>query len=249
MFEQLRNALIEALEDEYRAEATYRLILDKFGSVRPFANIVESEGQHIRALLLLFQKYGIPIPENDWQQQVVVPDSIQAACEAGVQAEIKNAEMYQRLLTSIADYPDVKQVFLNLQRASQSNHLPAFQRCTTLSSPIKIAGNSRVVNAPPNPAHLIVENDNIPPKAGNELAAIPYQQNSGQMIFQLLGLGLVVTGVLVGLKYWGVVAANRRHRDQRQTQQAQTLRAFIAQRVSEDPISLPKPCLNHLNVH
>jgi hypothetical protein len=37
--------------------------------------------------------------------------------------------MYERLLAMTADYPDVGQVFRNLQRASQQNHLPAFQRC------------------------------------------------------------------------------------------------------------------------
>ncbi|OLP16981.1 hypothetical protein BST81_18540 [Leptolyngbya sp. 'hensonii'] len=39
MVEQLRNALLEVLEDQYRAQVTYRLILDKFGLIRLFANI------------------------------------------------------------------------------------------------------------------------------------------------------------------------------------------------------------------
>lgn len=50
-----------------------------------------------------------------------------------VEAEIENGEMYQRLLALTSDYPDVQQVFLNLQRASQENHLPAFQRCAERS--------------------------------------------------------------------------------------------------------------------
>jgi len=36
--------------------------------------------------------------------------------------------MYQRLLDLTEGYPDVQRVFLNLQSASQNNHLPAFQR-------------------------------------------------------------------------------------------------------------------------
>lgn len=39
--------------------------------------------------------------------------------------------MYNRLLVLVKDYPDVQQVFLNLQQASQQNHLPAFQRATS----------------------------------------------------------------------------------------------------------------------
>jgi len=129
MFESLKRALIEALEDEYKARATYRLILSKFGLIRPFVNIVESEERHIQALLPLFWKYGISVPDDDWEQRVTVPTSVQAACQQGVQAEIENAAMYERLLDATGDYPDVQRVFLNLQWASQSRHLPAFQRC------------------------------------------------------------------------------------------------------------------------
>ncbi len=129
MLESLKLALIEALEDEYKARATYRLILEKFGAVRPFINILESEERHIQALLPLFRKYRIPVPEDDWQHRVTVPNSLREACLAGVQGEIENAQMYQRLLALTQDYPDVQRVFLNLQRASQTRHLPAFQRC------------------------------------------------------------------------------------------------------------------------
>ncbi|MBS4051564.1 MAG: hypothetical protein KGZ69_10210, partial [Methylomonas sp.] len=52
----------------------------------------------------------------------------QAACEAGVAAEIANAEIYQRLLQS-TERPDILTVFRNLHDASQQRHLPAFQRC------------------------------------------------------------------------------------------------------------------------
>ncbi|MGG6297061.1 ferritin-like domain-containing protein [Leptolyngbya sp. AN02str] len=129
MSKQLRDALIEALEDEYKARATYRLILSKFGAIRPFVNIVESEERHIRALIPLFQRYGYALPEDTWQGRITIPASVQEACQEGVQAEIENGAMYRRLLNLTTDYPDVQTVFLNLQRASQTRHLPAFQRC------------------------------------------------------------------------------------------------------------------------
>lgn len=140
MLEKLKIALTEAIEDEYKARATYRLILNKFGAIRPFVNIVESEERHIRALMPLFSKYGIALPEDNWVQRVEVPASVQESCQAGVQAEIKNAQMYQRLLDLTQGYPDVQRVFLNLQSASQNNHLPAFQRCAErrLSSPFPV---------------------------------------------------------------------------------------------------------------
>lgn len=128
MQDSLAEALIEALQDEYKACATYRAILERFGPVRPFINILSAEERHIRALLPLFERYGIPVPDDHWPSQVVVPDTLAQACADGVQAEIENGAMYDRLLAMTVDYPDVQRVFRNLQRASQENHLAAFQR-------------------------------------------------------------------------------------------------------------------------
>lgn len=93
MLEKLKQALEEALEDEYKARATYQLVLQKFGKIRPFVNILQSEERHIQALFSLFQNYQIPIPVDTWKDRVETPDSVWSACEAGVQAEIENGEM------------------------------------------------------------------------------------------------------------------------------------------------------------
>ena len=49
MSETLESVLIEAINDEYKARATYRLVISTFGEIRPFINIVEAEGRHIEA--------------------------------------------------------------------------------------------------------------------------------------------------------------------------------------------------------
>ena len=49
------NALLEALDDEYRAWSTYDQVLRDFGDVRPFINIREAEARHIETLL---EHYG-----------------------------------------------------------------------------------------------------------------------------------------------------------------------------------------------
>jgi hypothetical protein len=136
MLENLETALVEALEDEYKARATYELVISKFGRIRPFVNILEAEKRHIQALLPLFRKYQIPIPVDNWAEKVTAtaPASVLEACQMGVRSEIENGEMYQRLLALTKNYPDVQRVFLNLQRASQENHLRAFQRCTERSA-------------------------------------------------------------------------------------------------------------------
>ena len=129
MTDELGSALAEAINEEYKARAMYQLVISTFGEIRPFVNIVEAESRHIQALLPLFDKYDIPVPEDDWESRIAAPASVLEACQAGVQAEIDNAEMYERLLHSTRQYPDVQVVLRQLQRASRENHLPAFQRC------------------------------------------------------------------------------------------------------------------------
>ncbi len=126
---KLEEYLIEAIEDEYKAQAIYRIIIEKFGDIRPFINIVEAEGRHIQALLPLFEKYGFDVPEDTWASRVKAPETILQSCQLGVDAEIENADMYIKLLADTTGYSDVQEVFKNLQRASQESHLPAFQRC------------------------------------------------------------------------------------------------------------------------
>ena len=127
------TALKEALDDEYRSFATYDQVLADFGEVRPFSNIREAESRHIEALCVLFARYGLPVPENPWTGKVERYASLQAACEAGVAAEIANAEIYERLLQA-TERPDILTVFRNLRDASQHRHLPAFERCAQGSS-------------------------------------------------------------------------------------------------------------------
>ena len=120
--------LLEALDDEYLAYVTYSQVIEDFGPIRPFINIREAEGRHITALLELFERYDIPIPDNPWPGKVDRYQSVEAACKAGVASEIANGEMYDRLIQN-TQKEDVITVLKNLQAASQQRHLPAFQRC------------------------------------------------------------------------------------------------------------------------
>ena len=129
MTDTVSNVLFEAIHDEYKARAMYRQVIRTFGEIRPFINIVDAESRHIEALLPLFDKYNVVVPEDDWDSRIKTPQSILEACQAGVEAEIENAEMYERLLKLTGGYSDIQHVLKRLQRASTKNHLPAFQRC------------------------------------------------------------------------------------------------------------------------
>jgi rubrerythrin len=128
MNSSLKDRLTEALDDEYKALAAYRKVIEKFGPIRPFVNIVEAEARHAAALLSLFERYGIPVPEDRWPERVTAPDTVEEACRSAVEAEIYNMAMYDRLLAATPE-PDVRRVLENLRSASRDRHLPAFKRC------------------------------------------------------------------------------------------------------------------------
>ena len=126
--------LIAAPDDEYQARATYAQVIEDFGDVRPFSNIVEAEDRHARALISLFERYGVPVPPDTWPDRAPRYGSLREACEAGVAAEIANAGLYDELLsgTERADVRRVcEEVYQNLREASQERHLPAFRRCAS----------------------------------------------------------------------------------------------------------------------
>ena len=124
----LEEALRAAFDDEYHARATYRAVLQAFGEVRPFVNIVESEERHIQALKRQCEKHGIAVPGDEWAERVSAPESLKQACEDAVKAEQENAALYDNLIAAAREYPDVQRTFRQLQAASQEHHLPAFER-------------------------------------------------------------------------------------------------------------------------
>lgn len=124
-----QQVMVEAINDEYRARAFYTAVMQKFGNVRPFSNIVQAEERHVQLWNSLFTKYGLPIPEDTFAGKVEVPDTLKAACQIGVEAEIANVKMYDNFLSFINE-PDLRTAFTQLRYVSQNNHLRAFQRCT-----------------------------------------------------------------------------------------------------------------------
>lgn len=131
---EAKSALEAALEDEYKAEAFYAAVMDKFGEVRPFSNIIRAEQMHSSELGAVMQTYGLDKGSNpylgDAAIKASVPASIAEACQMGVDAEIANRDLYDKqLMPAVADYADIQTVFTALRDASENNHLPAFQRC------------------------------------------------------------------------------------------------------------------------
>lgn len=126
--EKTKTRVLEALNDEYKARAFYRLVIKTFGPIQPFVNIVEAEDTHARALERLCERYGIPLPPDEWDRMLQPPASVLEACRAGVEGEIENIAMYDHFLKG-TESPNIRALFQRLQARSRDAHLPAFQRC------------------------------------------------------------------------------------------------------------------------
>ncbi|WP_187759820.1 ferritin-like domain-containing protein [Thiospirochaeta perfilievii] len=122
----LEEMLEYAIEDEYLALNEYEALIEKFGPIKPFTNIIESEKTHIAYLKELYSSYNIEIPKVDTTSHLYIPKNVEEAAKIGVDAEVKNIAMYNKFLKE--DLPlDVRNVFEFLKKASE-NHLKAFRR-------------------------------------------------------------------------------------------------------------------------
>lgn len=124
----LEEALQRAFDDEIKAYATYSAVIEKFGAVFPFVNIVQAEQTHQNALVAIASAREITLVRNE-PESISLPKTVQECCELGVAAEIQNIQLYNELLLSVSEYPEVQDLFYRLQAASYNNHLPAFRKC------------------------------------------------------------------------------------------------------------------------
>lgn len=119
-----------AAEDEYLAHGEYAAIINKFGSMRPYTNIMAAEAQHLSWLRDEYKSRGLSFPSDQSAAHVVVPMDLKSAAQTGVDTEIANIAMYESFLSrpelSRPENATVKDLFERLMRASE-NHLKAFK--------------------------------------------------------------------------------------------------------------------------
>lgn len=124
-----RAAMERAILDEYQAEATYSRVIEDFGEVIPFTNVVYAEERHSESIGYLYRSRDLSVPANPWNRDNVARfRSLAEACAAAAETEERNIAMYDELLA--LELPlDVGNVFGNNRRASLEHHLPAFLVC------------------------------------------------------------------------------------------------------------------------
>lgn len=127
---ELLATLDQGIQDEYRAEAIYQGVVDDFGPVLPFTQVLTAELRHSTTIAQLYARRDLPVSASQATVSTVPHfATVRAACAAGVVAERENIALYDRLLGGALP-DDVRQVFSNNRRASLDNHLPAFVACS-----------------------------------------------------------------------------------------------------------------------
>jgi hypothetical protein len=61
-----------AAEDEYLARGEYAAIMQRFGTMRPYSNIMASEEQHLSWLRAEYQNRGLPFPADGSSAYIVI---------------------------------------------------------------------------------------------------------------------------------------------------------------------------------
>lgn len=126
--DQLHIGLVAALDDERRTRAFYEAVLQRYGSVLPFARLAEAEGRHAEHVVQAMRNRGLTVPEETARaDDIVVPATLEEVTRLAIRKEKENVALYDRLLATIDD-PEVRDVLALLRHRSAERHLPALQR-------------------------------------------------------------------------------------------------------------------------
>lgn len=161
--DELEAMLTVLITDEYNARAEYEAIEAAYGAQEPFTSLIEAETKHADALANLFEKYGLEVPSDNSEDNVVIPDSLQEAYEIGIAAEIANAALYEGYLDQ--DLPsNVENVLTNLMDASLDNHLVTFEAYAEGEIPTNLHATDDISQANMNADN---QQANMPSDRGN----------------------------------------------------------------------------------
>ena len=122
-----KQALRQALLNEWANEAYLGKMTETFGTIRLLQRRIAAKQRHAGVLLELFKRYNVKPPARDEVVVPQVPASQQQAIQAAIDAEQASINMYDELLKFVTQ-EDIKQVFSRLRDVSSSRHLPAWKR-------------------------------------------------------------------------------------------------------------------------
>ncbi len=128
--QNVKDALAKTLDNEYKLQAYYQAVINKFGDRTPFSMIIGAETQHIAVITSLDEKYSVTPVANQWSNQSYSLNTFQTSCQTSAAYERSTVDLLNGVLPQVSSYPDITQVFTNIKEASLNNHLPAFEKCS-----------------------------------------------------------------------------------------------------------------------
>ncbi|NKB56972.1 MAG: DUF2202 domain-containing protein [Alphaproteobacteria bacterium] len=135
------EALKLALRSKFKTCALYHMVLQAFGPVQPFKDLLKIEDKYRMVLEGLARRYDVSAPPNEWEGQVAIPVSFVEACEEAIELERENDTLYLDLL-SREENPALRRVLMRMRNVSQISHLPSFKEYLEFAR----FGEKRVIN-------------------------------------------------------------------------------------------------------
>lgn len=145
------EALQCALDLAYQGWAGCDQVIRRHGEVRPFSRIRDAERRRIQQFWRLFISHGLPIPKNPWVGQIPSAESLPEACADALERERARLRRCGQLLAG-ADQEELRCALHELAEASETRHLPAYERCGQCRNTAGGGcpdGPSRPASAPP----------------------------------------------------------------------------------------------------
>ena len=119
-------ALGEAMDREYKALATYRAIVERFGAVAPFPHLIQEADRQVDALLRVYTRNRIDPPRDRWARRLPSPETLGDACRNAIDSELESANTYDRLVDEVED-PAIRLVLSQLDEACRYRRRPLLQ--------------------------------------------------------------------------------------------------------------------------
>ncbi|CZE48547.1 hypothetical protein [Campylobacter geochelonis] len=115
-----------AIKDEQIAFATYANIVQKFGDIKPFSAIMQTQLKFIQELSYMIKKQGEEPQEADISD-IEEAKSIEEAYEIALVIERKTIRFYEKMISNVQN-EEIKDLFYRLQASSYNDNLPAFRK-------------------------------------------------------------------------------------------------------------------------
>lgn len=123
----LESALGATLQREQHALATYQNVIARLGAIRPFANIIPAEQQHVATLKAFLAECTVALLTGT-VTGATAPATTSQACALGLSTEQSLVSLYDQQLPNMTSYPDVHQAFGSFKTVSAESHLTPLQR-------------------------------------------------------------------------------------------------------------------------